>query len=467
METFIKWLEKNVIPFSDKLMNQRHLAAIRDGFIAIMPLMIVGAFAIMLNSVFLDFSDGSLIGTILSSPINPEDYPEVLIVIKDILSLVTDATLGLCSLVVAFTIASSLAEFKGYNGLEAAVISIVSFIIAIPLTIEVDPSLLATGTASVSGINPDFFSASNIITAILIANISTEIYTWFLKKNIVITMPEDVPPAVARSFVALLPSAVIFMIFAIFQVVLSDGIIPNLQFDSISAFIQATIALPLKQVGGGFIGMFLYLLLAPLLFFFGIHGPNTLAFIEQGIFVPASIQNGLLINDGIINAKGVIDQAAYSSLPLIEHATIYSKSLIVSYVALGGTGATLGLVFAILLASRDETTKKMGKYALMPALFNINEPLIFGLPIVLNPVLFIPFVLVQPILMITSVIAMNLNIIPLYGILVPWTTPVGLSAFLAYGGSISAFIFALFQLMIATIVYYPFVVAMNRTSKTN
>lgn len=462
MDKFLMSLEKKLLPLAEKLNGQRHLAALRDGFIAVMPLLIIGAFAVMLNSVFFDLSEGSLIASLfLTNPVDPANYPLWLQFIREMNNIIVAGTLGIVALAVSFTIAYNLTEIKGYRGVEAGIISVGAFVMSFSLSV-IDPisENLIPGAISTS-----LLGSANIITAILLAFFCAEIYTFMLKHDFRIKMPSSVPPAVERSFSALLPGIVIFIAIAFFQALLMFGFIPFTNETSISMFIQTVIGAPLRAIGGGYAGMFVYVAGIDIFWFFGIHGPNTLAFMDQAIFTPAGVQNASLVSQGIINAWGIVDPTAYAALSDVEQASVYSKTLLDSYVFIGGSGATLGLIIAILVSSKREADRKIAKYSLTPALFNINEPLLFGLPIVFNPILFIPFVLIQPILFTSAIIAINIGIIPMYGIVIPWTSPVGIGAFLGYGGSIAALIFAFFQLFLATLIYYPFVVIMNKANK--
>lgn len=457
MDKLIKAIEKHLIPIATKLNGQRHLAALRDGFIAIMPLMIIGAFAVMINSVFLDFSETSLIGSFLKNPMSPDEYPAIVNFLKDVMDFVSKGSLSVIGILAAGTIAYSLTRTKGYEGLEAAVISLAAYFI----TFE-----YVDGT-----INSNFFGTANLITAIIIAFFVGEVYTYCLKKNFRIKMPEGVPPAVERSFSALIPATLILIFISIVQSVLVNfNVTPvflttgelSWSTGTISLFIQNVIGLPLHVIGGGLFGIMFYAIFAPFLWFFGIHGPNTLAFLDQAIFTPAAINNADLINQGIISYGGILNQTVVDGLSITAQPSMYTKTMLDGFIMLGGAGTTLGLVIAIIIASRDKAAKKVAKYSLAPALFNINEPLLFGLPIVFNPILFIPFIIIQPILIILTVIVINIGFVPMFSIPIPWTSPVGIGAFLGYGGSISAMIWAFVCLGISVVVYYPFVVAMNR-----
>jgi len=140
----------------------------------------------------------------------------------------------------------------------------------------------------------------------------------------------------------------------------------------------------------------------------------------------------------------------------------WAKPMLDSYILLGGSGATLGLIIAIFIGSRRADHRQVAKLALPSGIFQINEPILFGLPIIMNPVMFIPFVLVQPILAVITIVAYNLGIIPPVTNLAPWTMPTGLGAFFNSNGSIAALLVALFNLGVATMVYMPFVILSNK-----
>ncbi|EOT0537957.1 PTS transporter subunit EIIC [Escherichia coli] len=141
---------------------------------------------------------------------------------------------------------------------------------------------------------------------------------------------------------------------------------------------------------------------------------------------------------------------------------IWAKPMLDSFIFLGGSGATLGLILAIFIASRRADYRQVAKLALPSGIFQINEPILFGLPIIMNPVMFIPFVLVQPILAAITLAAYYMGIIPPVTNIAPWTMPTGLGAFFNTNGSVAALLVALFNLGIATLIYLPFVVVANK-----
>ena len=145
---------------------------------------------------------------------------------------------------------------------------------------------------------------------------------------------------------------------------------------------------------------------------------------------------------------------------------VWAKPMLDSYIFLGGTGATLGLIIAVFITSRRADHRQVAKLALPSGIFQINEPILFGLPIIMNPVMFIPFVLVQPLLAAITLTAYYLGIIPPVTNIAPWTMPPGLGAFFNTNGSVAAFLVAMFNLGVATLLYMPFVVIANKAQTT-
>lgn len=175
------------------------------------------------------------------------------------------------------------------------------------------------------------------------------------------------------------------------------------------------------------------------------------------------------LDNGIMTPWALENIATYQQYGSVEAALaagktfhIWAKPMLDSFIFLGGSGATLGLILAIFIASRRADYRQVAKLALPSGIFQINEPILFGLPIIMNPVMFIPFVLVQPILAAITLAAYYMGIIPPVTNIAPWTMPTGLGAFFNTNGSVAALLVALFNLGIATLIYLPFVVVANK-----
>lgn len=437
---FLEKLGASLEPIAAKLGNNKVLTSIKDGFIAIMPLLIIGSFAIVLNNVILDWGETSLWYSV-GIKINP-DTAAALAEYKAIGGFVWQGTLAIVSLLISFTIAYSYSKQSGHDGLSAGVLSVASFM-AIQVW-EAGATLEDGSTVMAWAVNPGNLGTTNILTAMLVSLITGVVYSFFIKHNISFKMPEGVPPGVSRAFEALIPGTVLLFGFAILATILS------LNGTELSQIIINSIALPLQKIGAeGPIIAYIYVTLANVLFFFGIHGPNLLAFIDAAVLTPASTANADMIAAG---------QAS---------TLIFSKGMLDSFVFMGGCGTTLGLIIAIFLVGKKKADRAIAKFAVAPGMFNINEPLVFGLPIVMNPILFIPFVISPAILLTTAwlqiVFYHSIGLLEnMGGVLIPWISPVGIGAFLSYQ-SFFAIVIALTQLALAVLIYIPFVFASNYT----
>lgn len=246
-------------------------------------------------------------------------------------------------------------------------------------------------------------------------------------------------------FSALIPGFIILSVMGIIAWAL------NTWGTNFHQIIMDTISTPLASLGS--VVGWAYVIFVPLLWFFGIHGALALTALDNGIMTPWALEN----------------IATYQQYGSVEAALaagktfhIWAKPMLDSFIFLGGSGATLGLILAIFIASRRADYRQVAKLALPSGIFQINEPILFGLPIIMNPVMFIPFVLVQPILAAITLAAYYMGIIPPVTNIAPWTMPTGLGAFFNTNGSVAALLVALFNLGIATLIYLPFVVVANK-----
>ncbi|EIO9952066.1 PTS cellobiose transporter subunit IIC [Salmonella enterica] len=406
MSNVIASLEKVLLPFAVKIGKQPHVNAIKNGFIRLMPLTLAGAMFVLINNVFLSFGEGSFfysMGIRLDASII-----ETLNGLKGIGGNVYNGTLGIMSLMAPFFIGMALAEERKVDALAAGLLSVAAFMTVTPYSV---------GEAYAVGAN--WLGGANIISGIIIGLVVAEMFTFVVRRNWVIKLPDSVPASVSRSFSALIPGFIILSIMGIISWVLSN------YGSNFHQIIMDTISTPLASLGS--VVGWAYVIFVPLLWFFGIHGSLALTALEAG-----------------------------------KTFHIWAKPMLDSYIFLGGSGATLGLIIAIFLASRRADYRQVAKLALPSGVFQINEPILFGLPIIMNPVMFIPFILVQPILAAITLVAYYLGIIPPITNIAPWTMPTGLGAFFNTNGSVAALLVALFNLGVATLIYLPFVVVANK-----
>lgn len=327
---------------------------------------------------------------------------------------VWNGTFAILSVFIAFLVAYNLAQGAGKDGLAGGAISLGSF--------------FALGGAL-------GMSSTGLFIAIIVAIVSGELFIRLIGNDkLVIKMPDGVPPAVARSFAALLPAMIIISLFGLVAAIFAAFGIP----DIVGAFYTA-VQEPFMGLASTYPSALLIAFITPFLWFFGLHGANMIDPFMQTINAPAIEAN--------VTALATGDVAPY----------IVNKPFIDSFVNLGGTGATFGLIIAIYLVGRkNKAFNVVNNLSAAPGLFNINEPMLFGLPIVLNPIMFIPFILAPMILVSTAFWATKLGIVPAATFMPPWVTPPILGGFLATQ-SISGAILAAVNLVISVLVYIPFV----------
>lgn len=391
-----------IIPFLTELGNNKYLAAIRDGISITIPFTIVG-------SIFMIIGNFPVPG-----------WDKIIEPYSGALNAATNVTFGIIGLIGAISLGYFLSKVHELDEITGIIISLVCF-------------LLATLNNELT-INTSNFGSTGLFSAIFVALISTGIVSFFVKKGIVIRLPNSVPPAVGKSFEALIPAGASILIFWIVRVLL-DVDINNVITMIFSPFVVALNTLP---------GAVLVMLIILLLRFAGIHGnsivgnlclPFTMTYLAANT---VSFQSGTIPQ--YINAEG-----------------FYYFGM-----GLGGTGTTIGLALAIAFFAKSKRYKTLGKITLVPACFGINEPIIFGLPIVLNPVLFIPFVITPILLQIGTWFLMYFNIIGRVVTSIPWTTPPILSGFLVTGGDWRAALWQAIEVIIAVCIYLPFFKIMDK-----
>ncbi|MHA4939425.1 PTS N,N'-diacetylchitobiose transporter subunit IIC [Enterobacter hormaechei] len=434
MSKVIASLEKVLLPFAVKIGKQPHVNAIKNGFIKLMPLTLAGAMFVLINNVFLSFGEGSFFYS-LGIRLDASTI-ETLNGLKAIGGNVYNGTLGIMSLMAPFFIGMALAEERKVDPLAAGLLSIAAFMTVTPYSV---------GDAYAVGAN--WLGGANIISGIIIGLVVAEMFTFIIRRNWVIRLPDSVPASVSRSFSALIPGFIILSIMGIIAWALSHW---GTNFHQI---IMDSISTPLASMGS--VVGWAYVIFTSLLWFFGVHGSLALAALDSGIMTPWALENVALYQQ-----YGSVDAALAAG----KTFHVWAKPMLDSYIFLGGTGATLGLIIAVFIVSRRADHRQVAKLALPSGIFQINEPILFGLPIIMNPVMFIPFILVQPLLAAITLTAYYLGIIPPVTNIAPWTMPAGLGAFFNTNGSMAAFLLAIFNLGIATLLYMPFVAIANKAA---
>ena len=420
MKGFTSFLEKYLQPLGAKVAANKFMSAIRDGFVYTLPFTLTGSIFLLLAAfpipAYTKFMEDSGLA--------------------DYMYMASDVTFGLLAVLVVLGISYHLAKSNKSDAFIVAILSAICFILLLPSFVSIPDSIETVG-----GVIPRvYLGAQGLFTAMFIGLIVPTLYTKFSTDRFTIKMPAGVPPAIAKSFAGVVPVMFIIIIFWTFQVLLMQFT----EYATVNDLIYKFIQVPLQSVGDTFLGMVIVILISNILWFFGLHGSTIVMGIMSPIYASNSLANLELYKAGEL----AIDNGAY----------VVTSNFFDSFINNGGSGMTLGLVLILAFTKifRSSRLKEIGKLSCVPGVFTINEPVLFGVPVILNPLLIIPFILAPLVAGIITYFAIVTGIMePLNGIVIPWTTPPIFSGFL-----VSGFMGAVVQvvnIIIATIIWIPFI----------
>lgn len=414
-----------LVPIAGRLNNNRYLGVLRDAFMLAFPLTIFGSIMVVLMN--LPFLDKIMSQTVLEG-------------VQSALNIAPSATISIMSVFVVFGIGYYLSKSYDVEAVFGGVIALASFLLLTPFLLEQE------GGATIAGVIPvDRLGAKGMFLGMITGFLSAEIYRYFVQKKFVINMPQGVPPAVSKSFAALIPATLTLTTFLFINIIITQGFKTNMH-DLIYHAIQA----PLVGLGSGIIPTLIAVFFIQILWFFGLHGQIIINSVMDPIWNTLSIQN----------------LESYTKTG--EVPNIISKQFIEIYtVGMGGTGMTLAVVFTILIFLKSKQLKQVAKLGLGPGLFNVNEPIIFGLPIVMNPLILIPWILAPMVITCITYFAMASGIVPPpTGVNIPWTVPIFISGMMATN-SLAGGLLQLFNLMIVFVIWFPFLKFIDRMNVKN
>ncbi len=416
MEKLMKWVEEKLVPPMAKIGTQRHLLAIRNGVVSTLSLILIGTFfMVFINLPFPGWNEF----------ITP--YSATIV-------LPFRITMGLMAIYATFVMGSDLAKSYGLDSVTGGILSLGTFFM-----LQVPVNVLTPEEAPLGWVLPmSSLGASGMFAGILSMIFAVEVYRFFKKRNITIKMPEQVPPAVARSFEALIPGAVILTTTWLIRSVAG--------FDVNAALLS--LFEPLTNIlGNNLLGVLLPMFLIHLLWSFGIHGMSIVGAVVRPMWL-------IMLDE---NAKALADGTAATKLPYIAPEQFYQWT-----VTIGGAGATIVVSVLFLFFCKSKFLKEVGRFSIIPGIFNINEPMIFGAPMMLNPYMFIPFNLVPLVLTIVSYFAVKLEMVNGFTVLPTWTLPAPIGGYLSAGNDWRVVVLIVINTLIAFIIYYPFVKAYDK-----
>lgn len=402
-----------------KFVNMRGIIALKDGMLAILPLTVVGSIFLIMGQLPFEGLNQAIAGVFGAEWTEP-------------FMQVYNGTFAIMGLISCFSIGYSYAKNSGIEPLPAGVLSLSAFFILLRSSY-----IPKQGEAIGDAITKVWFGGQGIIGAIIIGLVVGAIYTLFVQRHIVIKMPEQVPQAISKQFEAMIPAFVIFLlsmiVYLISKLVTAGGTFIEMIYD--------VLQVPLQGLTGSLYGAIGIAFFISFLWWFGVHGQSVV----NGV-VTALLLSNLDANKAMLAA---------GNLSVEDGAHIVTQQFLDSFLIMSGSGITFGIVVAMLFAAKSKQYKALGKVAAFPALFNVNEPVVFGFPIVMNPVMFVPF-LVVPILaalIVYSAIALGF-MAPFAGVTLPWSTPAIISGFMVAGWQ--GAVVQLLILLVSTLVYFPF-----------
>jgi PTS system cellobiose-specific IIC component len=520
-----KWTNEKAIPIMNKVAGQRHLAAIRDGFAIIIPLLITSSFGIIiLTSIFGGYgtTGSSLLGAIAKwsgeivnnngaySFVPGSSFEKVSAIFTRIFAAVFNVGIGFLSVYFTFALGFFLAKSRNSDTPEiAGLLALGAFMLAtsggssqvgynyfLP-----DPDKVGAFKSVTSSFG-SYFDSAGIFTAIFVTIFVVELFCYLSKNpKLKITMPDGVPPAVGRAFSKLIPVFVtVFSLAAIFAIIAiptyiagssvivvgkKDAYLANSGVDidnltllttkdfysiqrkvtiikansgtywNIADLLYMTIQSMFIYVAsgnGGNLGLAIFaMLLASVLWFFGLHGTNIQTAIFGPIFTILLVENLALFSS-----------PGGGTAALKESGSIFNSATFDVYVVIGGAGSTLLLLFATLWFSKRKNEVEVAKFAIPAGIFQINEPVTYGYPLVLNPVYAIPYIFAMPILVVTTWVWHQVfNPTYVYAV-VPWTMPPGLGALFATGFDWKGPVIVLLNSLVSFAIWTPFVLLGNK-----
>jgi PTS system cellobiose-specific IIC component len=449
---FNKFINQKIMPPVLKFVNTKPVKALQDGMIYSLPFIIIGSIFLILSNVPIPA---------VAAAINSSGWGAFF-------TQAYTASFGLLSIWAVVGMAYVYVRNEGYEALPAGLTALSSFFLIQLMQIDnplkgaisagitnPDGSVALTGkavaanidklphalqafvTSPVTGVfNITWLGGQGMIAAIVIGLLVGWSYSAMIRKGWKITLPEQVPSSVAKQFTAMIPSGVILtatmLIYAGFK---------NFMHTDFLQWIYELLEMPMQGLSDSLIGAIIIGFAVAFFWFFGVHGGLIVGTIAGVFLIPNTAHNAVLYHAG--------------NLSLANGAHVVTNEFYNNFINLTGSGITIGLVIFTLFAAKSTQFKTIGKIELIPALFNINEPFLFGLPMVMNPFLAIPFFLTPVIVAISTYTVIATGIVPpLNGVAAPWTTPAIISGFLIGGWKMA--VWQACTLVMSTLIYFPF-----------
>ena len=423
MDRITAMLEKYIEPVMTKINSYKLINALKNGTMFMTPYLIFGGIILVITNF----------------PGLDKISPEISTWLNTNLSQLSNCTIGFMGLIMIIGMASAYSEELKINQIYGTITALLSYLVV--TVFSSTQEILIDGvsqTATMSNVIPlDAFGSRSMITGIIVALISVRIFAWVIEKDIVIKMPENVPPMVSNAFTSVLPAAASILFFGVVRIVFAYT-----PFGSLTECIYTLITTPLMGIGNNIISFLLITqIFANLLWFFGIHGTNVV----NSVWAP------VLTTMGVANLEAF---QAGKDLPYIISN---------SFNSVYGITNVYVIIIAMLIVMKSKRMKSVAKVSTVPAVFCISEPMVFGLPIFMNPILFIPYLLCSSIQFAIAYFLCYIGFAPVPVIPTPWTCPAFINVLLATNWNFMGVITQLILIVVGVLIWLPFMKVLDRS----
>lgn len=420
--------------FATKVNSFRYIMVIKNAFASLIPVIITGAFGTLFSAMVFDNENGLARIKALS----------FLAELKPISSAVSYVTLSFLTIYAVFLIGIELARLNNVKGIFPGIVAVMSYLSVNPFVYEYVNADNITVIAE-NVLAKQYTDTKGLFLGMFVAIASIELYCWLgRQERLKLKMPDTVPTNVSESFSALFPTILTVAIIATAGFVIK-AVTGMYAYDIIYNIVQR----PLEGIVQGLPGILLLMFIAQVFWVIGIHGNQMVKPVREPLLLAAIAVNTETFEAG-------------KEIPNIITMPFWDM-----YMSMGGSGVTIGLLIAILLVSKREDMREITKLSLAPGIFNINEPVIFGMPIMLNPILAIPFIATPLITGTIGYVATSLGFAAKAVVMVPWPMPPIVNAYLATAGDIGAVVTQIICIIVSILIYLPFVKVSNKAAIKN
>ncbi|SJZ75241.1 PTS system, cellobiose-specific IIC component [Pilibacter termitis] len=427
------FVNERLLPPVMKFVSTKPMMALRNGMLYVMPFTIIGSIFLLLSNIPIQ----SLADMIKSAGLDV------------FFNQAFGASFAIMAFFAVMGIAISYCQetgMKASDAIPAGFVALTNFILLQSAEILTEASKSKETVVVGNIINKDWAGGKGMIVAIIVGLITGFVYSWFIQHDIRIKLPEGVPENVAGSFTALIPGVVLItgtlIVYSIFKLTLNTTF-----FD----FIYKVLQTPLQGMTDSIGGALLMGILIPLLWSFGVHGSTIVGGIMGPILTSNSLDNQAIVDAG-------------KELTIANGGRIVTQQFLDQFMTVTGAGMTIGIVIYMVAFAKAKQYRTLGKLSIVPALFNINEPIIFATPIVMNPIMMLPFIITPTLSALITYGALASGLVPLFkAVIVPWTTPPIISGFLVGGWQAAVLQFVV--LALSFFIYLPFIRKMDGLAK--